>query len=281
MYFTNALHALHSSLPPTSNALHLYFTVATVNFTTTSHVLHCCFTNLRNNFTCASLLLTHFTFISLLLLLHFTTTSYVSNITCISLVLHCCHISFTTPSHVLHYCFTWTPLALHSIFTALSHAFLHSTSQQLHFYFSNASLNFTWKSQHFHMYFTTASLAINSVLTVTSHALLLYFTVASLYFTTTSHVLHYCFTATSHVLYYCFTATTATSHLKQPSCMDAKVRQHRSLTMKPTKTNGKKSARKKRRPNKWFNAYAENWHGVSTTKLTSTVNNSTLCIREL
>ena len=47
MYFITALHALYSSLLATSHALHLYFTFASLNNTTTSHVLHycmwCCF----------------------------------------------------------------------------------------------------------------------------------------------------------------------------------------------------------------------------------------------
>ena len=113
----------------TLQQLHLYSTVATLNFTTTSHVFHCCVTCIsqqpQSSIPCTSLALhfhfyctsqqlhMHFTTASLI----FTTTSHVllycfactsqylhGNVACILLVLHCCHIIFTTPSHALHYC---------------------------------------------------------------------------------------------------------------------------------------------------------------------------------
>jgi len=136
MYFTTALHALHSSLLATSHALHLYFTFA-------SHQRH-------NNFACTL----NFTAASQPNHMQVTATSqHQMYFTCTSMLLH----SF---SQQLHHYFTAALHTLHSNFTAASHVlYLYFTVAYLNF--TTTSLLLTWTSQQLNMYFTNASLALH------------------------------------------------------------------------------------------------------------------------
>jgi len=129
-------------LTVTSYALLLYFTGTSLYFTTTSHVLHYCFI-------CSS-------------------QQLHSNITWTSLVLHSCFTPIhNNISHVFHYCFinvrnnfTCTSLLLHLRFTV--------SSQKHYMHFSCSSLLLHSASQQIHKYFTYASLALHNNFTFTA-----------------------------------------------------------------------------------------------------------------
>ena len=116
--------------------LHSTFQQLHSNITCASLVLYCCFTQLHINFTSTSLLLyMHFTVAYKLHHMHlnFTAASQQNHMhfVCTSLLPH-------STLEQLHLYFTVVSLALHSNFTAASHAFhllLHSTWKQHHMYF--------------------------------------------------------------------------------------------------------------------------------------------------
>jgi len=141
----------------------------------------------------------HFSFTSLLL--HSTSVQRLMYFTVATLELHS---SFTATSKHLYFTFsslsfstiirvlTITSLALQNNFTRTFYhsnftATLHCCFSQLHNNFSCTSLLLHKPSQQLHLHFCTASL----------HTLHLYFTVATLNFTTILHRLHFFFTVVS------------------------------------------------------------------------------------
>jgi len=97
----------------------------------------------------------------------------------------CCWI---VASQQLHMYFTNASLALHkfqSNITCITLVLQCCCTQLYNNFTSNSQLIYS-NSQQLTMFFTTTSLALKSSFTAASHALHLYFTVASLSFTTTS-----------------------------------------------------------------------------------------------
>ena len=153
MYFTTALHALHSSLLATSHALHLYFTFA-------SHQRH-------NNFACTSLLLhLNFTTASQPNHMQVTATSqHQMYFTCTSMLLHSfsqqLHHYFTAALHTLHSNFTASSQQ-HHMYSTCTSLLLTSTSQQLHCCLPELHNNLTCTLLMLHLHFINFK--------VTSHA---------------------------------------------------------------------------------------------------------------